>query len=127
MALPPKLTAAGVTAADYEMPGLLSWTRPPVPDVPVNFRGGSTFWFGEPQPAYGMPIPDMGPNHEVVHYEANRLDAEVRFTMDACKQLSAIPNAFIQQVLQGIVKEAKARGVSNVDEAFVIALNKERE
>ena len=43
MALPPKLTAAGVTAADYEMPGLLSWTRPPVPDVPVNFRGGSTF------------------------------------------------------------------------------------
>jgi hypothetical protein len=30
-------------------------------------------------------------------------------------------------VLRGIVKEAKARGVSNVDEAFVIALNKERE
>ena len=43
MAIPPKLAAAGVTAADYEMPGLLSWTRPPVPDVPVNFRGGSTF------------------------------------------------------------------------------------
>jgi len=43
MALPPKLTAAGVTAADYEMPGLLSWTRPPVPDVPVNFSGGSIF------------------------------------------------------------------------------------
>ena len=92
-----------------------------------GFRGGSTFWFGEPQPAYGLPIPDMGPNHELVHYEANRLDADVRFTMDACKQLSGIPNAFIQQVLQGIVKQAKARGVSNVDEAFVIALNKERE
>tara|TARA_R100001244_G_scaffold55100_1_gene47334 strand:- start:490 stop:1074 length:585 start_codon:yes stop_codon:yes gene_type:complete len=46
MALPPVLTAAGITAADYAPPsplGLLSYTRPPVPDVPVNFRGGSTF------------------------------------------------------------------------------------
>ncbi len=47
--------------------------------------------------------------------------------MEACKQLTGIPNAFVQQVLRGIVKQAKARGVSNVDEAFVIALNKERE
>jgi hypothetical protein len=69
----------------------------------------------------------MGANHELVHYEANRLDEEVRFTMEACKQLTGIPNAFVQQVLRGIVKEAKARGVSNVDEEFVIALNKERE
>ncbi len=38
MAIPPKLAAAGVTAADYEMPGLLSWSRPPVPDVPVSWR-----------------------------------------------------------------------------------------
>ena len=46
MALPPYLAAAGITAADYappSSPGLLSYTRPPVPDVPVNFRGGSTF------------------------------------------------------------------------------------
>lgn len=46
MAIPPYLAAAGITAADYappSAPGLLSYTRPPVPDVPVNFRGGSTF------------------------------------------------------------------------------------
>ena len=46
MALPPVLTAAGITAADYAPPsplGLLSYTRPPVPDVPMNFRGGSIF------------------------------------------------------------------------------------
>jgi hypothetical protein len=92
-----------------------------------GFRGGSTFWFGEAQPAYKLPIPDMGANHELVHYEANRLDDEVRFTMDACKQLTGIPNAFVQNVLKGIVKQAKARGITNVDEEFVIALNKERE
>jgi hypothetical protein len=99
-----------------------------MPKIPLTygFRGGSTFWFGATQPAYKLPIPDLGPNHDLVHYEANRLDDEVRFTMDACKQLTGIPNAFLQNVLGGIVKQAKARGVVNVDEAFVLALNKER-
>jgi hypothetical protein len=100
-----------------------------MPRIPMTygFRGGATFWFGEVKPAYKLPIPDMGAKHEVVHYEANRMDDEVRFTMDACKQLTGIPNAFLQNVLGGIVKQAKARGVTNVDEAFVIALNKERD
>jgi hypothetical protein len=62
-----------------------------------------------------------------VHYEANRLDDEVRFTMDACRQLTNIPNNFVRTVLTGIVKQAKERGVSNVDEAFIIELNKDRE
>ena len=47
--------------------------------------------------------------------------------MEACKQLSGIPNAFIQNVLTGIVKEAKSRGISDVDEDFIVTLNKERE
>ena len=99
-----------------------------MPNIPLTygFRGGSTFWFGEVQPAYKLPIPDMGPNHEVIHYEANRMDEEIRFTWDACKQLSGIPNAFLQNVLGGIVKQAKARGVTEVDEAFIQTLNRER-
>ncbi len=100
-----------------------------MPRIPLTygFRGGSTFWFGETQLAYKLPIPDMGANHELVHYEANRLDDEVRFTMDACRQLTGIPNAFVQNVLKGIVRQAKARGITDVDEEFVLALNKERE
>jgi hypothetical protein len=46
MAKSPRLAAAGITAADYAPTsplGLLSYARPPVPDVPVSFRGGSTF------------------------------------------------------------------------------------
>jgi hypothetical protein len=92
-----------------------------------GFRGGSTFWFGEPKPAYKLPIPNMGANHELVHYEANRLDDEVRFTMEACKQLGDIPNTFVRKVLEGIVQQAKERGITEVDEAFIIELNKERE
>ena len=99
-----------------------------MPRIPMTygFRGGNNFWFGETQTAYKLPIPDMGANHELVHYEANRLDDEVRFTMEACKQLKGVPNAFVQNVLRGIVKQAKARGVTQVDEAFMIELNKER-
>jgi hypothetical protein len=47
MAISPTLTAAGITAADYaapDTPGLLSWTRPALPDASFpTFRGGSVF------------------------------------------------------------------------------------
>ena len=41
MAIPPYLAAAGITAADYaspSSPGLLSYTRPPIPNVPVSWN-----------------------------------------------------------------------------------------
>lgn len=99
-----------------------------MPRIPLTygFRGGNTFWFGETQPAYKLPIPDLGARHEVVHYEANRIDDGVRFTLDASKQLTGIPRAFLRQVLEGIVRQAKARGVAEVDPAFLVLLNKER-
>jgi flavin reductase (DIM6/NTAB) family NADH-FMN oxidoreductase RutF len=92
-----------------------------------GFRGSSTIWFGAPEPAYKLPIPDKGPNDDVVHYVANRIDDEVRFTHDACKQLTGIPKAFLEQALKGIVDVAKQRGVVEIDLEFVLALNKERE
>jgi flavin reductase (DIM6/NTAB) family NADH-FMN oxidoreductase RutF len=100
-----------------------------MPDSPLTygFRGASKFWFGERQEPYSLPIPDLGPQHDVVHYEANRLDEEVRFTMDACKQLTGIPKAFLTQALQGIINEAKKQGVANIDLEFVQRLNAERE
>jgi len=104
-----------------------SGDRMPRVAMTYGFRGGSTFWFGETQPAYKKPIPDMGANHDIVHYEANRLDDEIRFTMEACKQLTGIPNNFVRQVLEGIVKQAKSRGVTEVDEDFIVQLNSERD
>lgn len=99
-----------------------------MPRIPLTygFRGASSFWFGETQPAYKLPIPDKGARHEVVHYEANRLDDEVRFTLEASKRLAGIPRTFLRTVLEGIVRQAKARGVTEVDAAFVEALERER-
>lgn len=122
------LNIDNILVAD-EWLGPLDGSEDKMPNIAMTygFRGGNTFWFGEPKSAYKLPIPDMGANHELVHYEANRLDDEVRFTMEACKQLTGIPNNFVRTVLEGIVKQAKARGVVKVDEDFVLALNKERE
>lgn len=99
-----------------------------MPRVPLTygFRGGATFWFGETQPAYKLPIPDLGARHEVVHYEANRIDDFVRFTLDASKQLTGIPRPFLRQVLEGIVRQAKARDVAEIGPEFLAQLNKER-
>ena len=96
-------------------------------DLGVSSSRLRTVSFGEAKPAYKLPIPDMGPNHEIIHYEANRMDDEVRFTWGASKRLTGIPNAFLQTVLGGIVKQAKARGITEVDEEFVLLLNKERD
>ena len=107
---------------------LLDGSGDRMPHIPLTygFRGGDTFWFGDSLPAYKLPMPDMGANHEIVHYEANRLDDEIRFTMEACKELKGIPNNFVRQVLQGIVNQAKSRGVTNVDVDFIQQLNNER-
>ena len=44
--------------------------------------------------------------------------------MDASKNLTGIPRPFLRQVLEGIVKQAKARGVTEVTPEFLAALNK---
>jgi flavin reductase (DIM6/NTAB) family NADH-FMN oxidoreductase RutF len=100
-----------------------------MPRMPVTygFRGGSKFWFAEPKPAFWLPIPtNKGPKYEVVHYEANRIDDEIKFTLEASKELTGIPKPFLRTALKGIVKEAKDRGVTTIDRDFILMLNKER-
>lgn len=99
-----------------------------MPRIPLTygFRGASTFWFGEAQPAYKLPIPELGAGHEVVHYEANRIDEAVSFTLEASRQLTGIPRAFLRNVLEGIVRQARARGIAEVTPEFLAALNRER-
>ena len=58
---------------------------------------------------------------------ANRLDDDVKFTLDACKQLTGIPKAFLTQALKGIIGEAKKAGVTEIDLDFVKKLNESRE
>ena len=101
-------------------------SRMPRMPVTFGFRGGAKFWFAQVRKPFWMPIPDKGPKYEAVHYEANRLDDEVRFTLEASKQLTGIPRPFLRTALKGIIKQAKERGVTEVDKEFVEQLNRER-
>ena len=58
---------------------------------------------------------------------ASRIDPEVKFTREACKQLTGVPKPFIKTVLKGNIKQAKERGVTEIDREFVEMLNKERD
>lgn len=103
-------------------------TRMPNMPITYGFRGGSKFWFAQPKPAFWLPIPtNKGPKYEVVLYEANRIDNDIKFTVEASKELTGIPRPFLRTALKGIVQTAKERGVTLVDRDFILALNKERE
>jgi hypothetical protein len=102
-----------------------------MPNMPITFgfRDGARFWFTEIKRPFWFPTPtDKGPKEESILYEANRLDPEnVQFTREACKQLTGVPRPFIKTVLKGIIKRAKEEGVAEVDEEYVIKINKERQ
>ena len=102
-------------------------TRMPNMPIAFGFRDGAKFWFAEHKKPFWFPTPtDKGPKEESVLYEANRLDTEVEFTRDACKQLTGVPKPFIKTVLKGIIKQAKTDGVSVVDRDYVVKINEER-
>ena len=102
---------------------------PRMPNMPITFgfRDGARFWFSEPGRRFWFPTPtNKGPKEESVFYEANRLDPNVKFTRDACKQLTGVPKPFLKTALKGIIKQAIADGVSEIDEAYVKKLNEDR-
>ena len=102
-------------------------TRLPRIPLAYGFRDGAKFWFTEHKRPFWFPTPtDKGPKEESVLYEANRLDPDVTFTRDACKQLTGIPKPFLKTALKGIIKRAKEDGVSEIDVDYVKKLNEER-
>jgi len=100
-----------------------------MPNMPITFgfRDGARFWFSEPGRRFWFPTPtDKGPKEESVYYEANRINPDVRFTRDACKQLTGIPKPFLKTALKGIIKQAIEDGVSEIDVDYVKKLNEDR-
>jgi flavin reductase (DIM6/NTAB) family NADH-FMN oxidoreductase RutF len=102
--------------------------NPRMPNMPISygFRDGKDFWFTKHRRPFAVPVPNKGPKVEVVLYEANRIDEEVRFTREACEKLTGIPKAFLKLALKGIVKQAKAEGVTLIDVAFVQKIDEQR-
>lgn len=102
------------------------------PHMPISYgfrhqTGERRFFFCAHERPFPVPVPtDIGPAHQTIFYEANRIDPDVRFTEDACLPLTAIPKPFLKVALRGIVSQAKADGVALVDAAYVQQVNERR-
>ncbi len=98
--------------------------------ISYGFRhrtGQRRFFFAEHKQPFAVPVPsDVGPAHQSIFYDANRMDPSVRFTEEACIPLMAIPRPFLRMALKGIIAEAKADGIGRVDAAFVDEVNRRR-
>jgi len=92
------------------------------PDMPVfcGFRPATGFWFGEMHPPFSVPLPKVeGLEYQHVHYVANRIDAEVQFSYEACKKLIGIPRPFLKDALSGIVERARQDGVAQIEPDYL--------
>jgi flavin reductase (DIM6/NTAB) family NADH-FMN oxidoreductase RutF len=99
------------------------------PDMPLSygFRGGEEFWFARHEQPFFIPVPrDKGEDHAQIYYMANKIDTEVRFAEDACKELVGVPKVFLEVVLTGLIDEAKQQDVSMIDAKFVKAVEAQR-
>jgi len=100
-----------------------------IPNMPISFgfRNANQFWFAKHKKPFWLPTPEgKGAQHDAVMYIGNRIDPEVNFTENACKQLTGVPKVFVKTVLKGIIKEAKKEGIAIIDEAFVKKVNESR-
>ena len=85
------------------------------------------FFFCSHNTPFKVPVPTpKGLEHNQIYYSANKMDPEVRFEEEACKLLVDIPKPFLKMALKGIIKEAKAQGVTMVDAEFTKKFNEKR-
>ncbi|MCP4000008.1 MAG: hypothetical protein GY727_03770 [Gammaproteobacteria bacterium] len=103
------------------------------PHIPISYgfrhndKGDRRFFFTSHNKPFAVKLPTpKGLEHNQIYYTANKMDPEVRFSEDACKLLVDIPKVFMKMALKGIIKEAKERGVTMVDEEFTKAFNERR-
>ena len=92
------------------------------PDMPIfcGFRPATGFWFAETHLPFSVSLPKVkGLEYQHVFYVANRIDADVKFTEEACKKLVGIPRPFLQDALKGIVARALEDGVAEIDPGYL--------
>lgn len=103
------------------------------PAMPISYgfrhndAGDARFFFCSHNKPFAVPVPKPeGAKSAHIYYVANKLDAEVRFDEAACGLLVDVPGVFLKVALKGIVKEAKAQGVTMVDTEFMKKCNAKR-
>jgi flavin reductase (DIM6/NTAB) family NADH-FMN oxidoreductase RutF len=103
------------------------------PDVPISYgfrhndAGDARFFFCSHNKPFAVHVPKpAGAESSHIYYVANKIDPQVRFNEEACGLLVDVPGVFLKVALKGIVKAAKAEGVTMVDTEFMKKCNARR-
>lgn len=99
------------------------------PNMPIfcGYRANRGFWFAEHEQPFTIPLPRvLGMEYQTVFYLGNRIDPQIKFTEEACKKLTGIPEPFMKEALKGIVERAREDGLTEIDEAYIDKINAER-
>jgi hypothetical protein len=99
---------------------------PPVP-VDYGYRDSTNFWCSTFRKPFSEKIPDKN-NGDVksVMYAADRIDPEVKFTEEACAQLTKIPRVFLKAALTQMVDLAKEEGFTTIGPEELKIINDKR-
>jgi len=98
------------------------------PNVPVDYgyRDSKNFWYTR----FTRPRSEILPMREgsiaSVRYAADRIDADIKFTDDACAKLIKVPRIFLNTVLKGCVSWAKENGISLINADHMDIINDKR-
>ncbi len=92
-----------------------------------GFRANGEFWFAEHAKPFAVPIPKVdGQELQSVVYLANRIDARLHFTDEACSKLTGVPRPFLKDVLKGIAEAALELNIKQIDPAALEQINAAR-
>ncbi len=98
------------------------------PRVPVDYgyRDSKNFWYTR----FSKPRPEILPMREgsiaSVRYAADRIDADIKFTDEACAKLIKVPRIFLNTVLKGCVSWAKENNVTLITAEHMDIINDKR-
>ena len=99
------------------------------PRVPVDYgyRDSTNFWYTKFRRPKAVKIP-VGKEVDItsVVYAANRMDAEIKFTNEACQKLVRVPRIFLKSALQGCIDWAKENDVTLITQDHMQIINDKR-
>jgi flavin reductase (DIM6/NTAB) family NADH-FMN oxidoreductase RutF len=99
------------------------------PHVPVDYgyRDSTYFWYSRFSRPVSQPIPaGKQPDVSTIIYAADRMDADIKFTDEACKTLVKVPRVFLRLALQGCIDWAKENDVTLIDENHMKIISDKR-
>jgi len=99
------------------------------PNVPIDYgyRDSTNFWYSKSKKPIAMKIP-VGKEADIqsVIYAANRMDADIKFTPEACAKLTRVPRVFLKIALQGCIDYAKTNNIKEITAADMDIINDKR-